>query len=102
MIKIYDSTEKIELGKHSEWLIKGTNLFTPGEKSVKRVPAGFYEMFQDSYNTYLELKTTMSDELYLLPSDEMQEIIEDIKNWINNFKLNCNKHYENNLITIED
>ena len=86
MGKVYDSAEKMELGKHSEWLVKGTNMFTPGEKSVKRIPAGFYEMFQDPYNTYLELKTTMSDELYILPSDEMQDIIEDIKNFWNNKK----------------
>lgn len=32
----------------------------------------------------------------------MTQIIEDIKNWINNFKLNCDKHYENKLTTIED
>lgn len=76
----FDSLEKMELGKHSEWIIKGTNIFGPGEKSVKRLPAGFYEMYRDPYGTYLELKTTMSDELYILPSDEMKEIIEDIKN----------------------
>ena len=82
--------EKIELGKHSEWIIKGTNIFGPGEKSVKKLPAGFYEMYRDPYGTYLELKTTMSDELYILPSDEMKEIIEDIKNFWNN-----KKSYEN-------
>jgi len=73
--------EEIRLEKYSEWGIKSTGKYVPGQPTVKTLPAGFYEVEEDSYGIHLELKSVQTDELYSLPSDELMDIVNDIINF---------------------
>lgn len=67
--------------EYAEWGIKGTKKFAPGQPTVKALPAGFYELEEDSYGIHLELKSVKTDELYSLPSEELLDIVNDIVNF---------------------
>lgn len=66
---------------YAEWGIKGTKKYTPGQPTTKTLPAGFYEVEEDSYGIHLELKSIQTDELYSLPSEELLDIVNDIINF---------------------
>lgn len=76
---LYDSQDLMLTDCYAEWAIKGTKKFSPSTKTIKTLPTGFYEVDEDNYGVHLELKSVKSDELYSLPSEELQDIIEDIR-----------------------
>ena len=65
---------------YSQWAVHKGNKFSPTTETVKGVPPGFYEVGLDSnIGYYLQRKHVNTDELYQLPSEELIDIIEDIK-----------------------
>lgn len=77
--KIMGYNDEIDSTKdYSEWSIKGTKKYSPSQPTIHQLPAGFYEVDEDSYGIHLELKGVNTDELYTLPSDELLDILNDI------------------------
>jgi SpoVK/Ycf46/Vps4 family AAA+-type ATPase len=73
--------------KHStksftQWSVYDQGKFVPCFHTVKRVPAGVYEMKTDNQiGFHIERQSQNSDELIELPIPEIQEILRDIDNF---------------------
>jgi hypothetical protein len=73
-------TPKNVLG-YNQWSYTQDGRYIPALPTVKVIPAGFYKVKYDSQigGYHLASKVVSTDELYELPSDELVDIIEDIK-----------------------
>jgi len=65
---------------YNQWAVHPGGKFSPTMPTEKKIPPGFYELGQDNQiGFYLQRKKITLDELYQLPSDELQDMIEDIE-----------------------
>lgn len=65
---------------YNQWAVHSGGKFSPTMPTEKKIPPGFYELGQDNQiGFYLQNKKITLDELYQLPSDELQDMIEDIE-----------------------
>jgi SpoVK/Ycf46/Vps4 family AAA+-type ATPase len=66
---------------HCQWSVLPNHEFAPSLITVKKVPAGLYEIVWNSsmQSTVMKRQDFNVDELYELPSPEIQQIIEDIR-----------------------
>jgi len=65
---------------YNQWAVHPGGKFSPTMPTEKKIPPGFYELGQDNQiGFYLQKKKITLDELYQLPSDELQDMIEDIE-----------------------
>jgi SpoVK/Ycf46/Vps4 family AAA+-type ATPase len=74
---------------YNQWSYTQDGRYIPALPTVNAIPAGFYKVKYDSAigGYHLASKNVSSDELYELPSDELVDIIEDIKKfWENRHK----------------
>jgi SpoVK/Ycf46/Vps4 family AAA+-type ATPase len=65
----------------SQWSILPNGVYAPAQDTVKKLKAGLYEIkFDNGMGTYVMVHQHLNaDELFFLPSPEIQEVIEDIK-----------------------
>ena len=65
----------------TQWSILPNGVFAPAQDTVKRLSAGLYEIkFDNSLGTYVMVHQKLNaDELFFLPSPEIEEVIDDIK-----------------------
>jgi energy-coupling factor transporter ATP-binding protein EcfA2 len=65
----------------TQWSILPNGVFAPAQDTIKRLNAGLYEIkFDNSLGTYVVIHQKLNaDELFFLPSPEIEEVIDDIK-----------------------
>jgi len=68
---------------HSSWSILANGEFVPSYPTVDKLPPGFYELkySPESNKDVLRKKNISVDELFYLPSNEVLDIVQDIKNF---------------------
>ena len=67
---------------YNQWAVHQGGKYTPTMPTVTQLPAGFYELGIDNQiGIYYEKRKVDTDELFELPSDELQDIIQDIENF---------------------
>jgi len=67
---------------YNQWAVHTGGKYTPTMPTVQQVPAGFYELGMDNkIGIFFEKRKVDTDELFELPSDELQDIIQDIENF---------------------
>jgi len=65
---------------YNQWAVHPGGKFSPTMPTEKKILPGLYEVGQDNQiGFYLQRKKITIDELYHLPSDELQDMIEDIE-----------------------
>lgn len=66
-----------------QWSIVGDGSFLPAAKTILKLEAGFYEpVYNDRTGEWGMMKVQFNaDELYQLPTQEIQEILDDIKHF---------------------
>ena len=76
------NTEKNEV-KPNIWGFLGDEEYMPSNNTVEKIPAGMYELQWNRQYGQITLKKQpfKTDELYYLPSFEIQDIIDDIKSF---------------------
>jgi len=76
-----DDLELIDTQKHTQWSVLQSDQFAPSYVSIPQVPSGLYEMiWNSSLQTWVIAKQALNiDELYELPSPEIESILSDIK-----------------------
>lgn len=63
-----------------QWTCDNNGIFAPANKTVSELPAGLYEIKNDPHRgMHVQQIKTISEELFILPSPEIQSIIDDIK-----------------------
>ena len=69
--------------KPNIWGFLGDDEYMPSNNTIERVPAGVYELKWNRQYSQITLKMQpfMTDELYHLPSFEIQDILDDIKSF---------------------
>lgn len=69
--------------KPNIWGFLGEDEYMPSNNTIERVPAGVYELKWNRQYSQITLKMQpfMTDELYHLPSFEIQDILDDIKSF---------------------
>jgi SpoVK/Ycf46/Vps4 family AAA+-type ATPase len=70
---------------YTQWSILPNGVFAPAQDTIKRLNAGLYEIkFDNSLGTYVMVHQKLNaDELFFLPSPEIEEVIDDIKKFWN-------------------
>jgi AAA+ superfamily predicted ATPase len=67
-------------GNYNQWAIHGGGRYTPTMPTTHKLPSGFYELSLDhNIGISFEKKEVGTDELFTLPSQELQDIIIDIE-----------------------
>lgn len=81
VLDIEDDIEGIDTQKHTRWSVLQNSQFAPSFVSIPQVPAGLYEMkWSSPLQTWVIAKQDLNiDELYELPSPEIESILNDIK-----------------------
>lgn len=76
-----DDLESIDTHTHTQWSVLQNDQFAPSYVSISHVPSGLYEMkWNSSLQTWVIAKQALNiDELYELPSPEIESILSDIK-----------------------
>lgn len=76
-----DDLESIDTHTHTRWSVLQNDQFAPSYVSIPNVPSGLYEMkWNTSIQTWVIAKQALNiDELYELPSPEIESILNDIK-----------------------
>jgi hypothetical protein len=76
-----DDLESIDTQTHTQWSVLQNDQFAPSYVSISHVPSGLYEMkWNSSLQTWVIAKQALNiDELYELPSPEIESILSDIK-----------------------
>lgn len=76
-----DDLESIDTHTHTQWSVLQNDQFAPSYVSIPNVPSGLYEMKWNSpLQTWVIAKQALNiDELYELPSPEIESILSDIK-----------------------
>ncbi len=68
------------IGGYSQWAKHSGGKFSPTMPTQKKITPGFYELGSShEIGVYFEKKKMTLDELYHLPSEELQDMIEDIE-----------------------
>jgi hypothetical protein len=77
----HEGLENIDTQSPTEWSILQNETFAPSYVSIPKVPAGLYEIVWNSnLQTHVMVKQKLKvDELYELPSPEIQSILSDIQ-----------------------
>ena len=80
-IDIEDDIEGIDTQKHTRWSVLQNDQFAPSFVSIPHIPSGLYEMkWSSPLQTWVVAKQELNiDELYELPSPEIESILNDIK-----------------------
>ena len=75
-----DSLHNINTQTPSQWSILQNDTFSPSYASIPKVPAGLYDIsWSSDMQTHILIKQKLNlDELYELPSPEIQSILKDI------------------------
>ena len=78
---IEEDLTSVDTHNHSQWSILQNDQFAPSYVSIPRVPSGLYEMkWNSSVQNFVLAKQSLNiDELYELPSPEIESILRDIK-----------------------
>ena len=77
-----DKSANCQTSDYNQWAVHHGGKYTPTMPTVKQIPAGFYELGLDNQiGIYYEKRKVDTDELFELPSDELQDIIQDIENF---------------------
>ena len=72
--------DKDKVGGYSQWAKHSGGKFSPTMPTATKLDPGFYELGQGhEIGVYFEKKKMTLDELYYLPSEELQDMIEDIE-----------------------
>jgi predicted AAA+ superfamily ATPase len=76
-----EDIDGIDTQKHTRWSVLQNDQFAPSFVSISQVPSGLYEMkWNSSLQTWVVAKQELNiDELYELPSPEIESILSDIK-----------------------
>ena len=76
-----DGLDLVNTHKHTQWSVLQNDQFAPSYVSISRVPSGLYEMKWNSpMQTWVLGKQALNiDELYELPSPEIESILNDIR-----------------------
>lgn len=75
-----DELDKKDSSGYCQWAFNENGVFIPAQKTVEKIPAGFYEIKSDHQTgTFLQQIKVLSEELFILPSPEIKAIIDDIK-----------------------
>jgi predicted AAA+ superfamily ATPase len=76
-----EDIDGIDTQKHTRWSVLQNDQFAPSFVSIPQVPSGLYEMkWNSSLQTWVVAKQELNiDELYELPSPEIESILNDIK-----------------------
>ena len=76
-----DDLGLVDTYKHTQWSVLQNDQFAPSYVSVSRVPSGLYEMKWNSpMQTWVLAKQALNiDELYEVPSSEIESILNDIR-----------------------
>jgi SpoVK/Ycf46/Vps4 family AAA+-type ATPase len=71
----------VDTNKHTQWSVLQNGQFAPSYVSIPKVPSGLYEMKWNSpMQTWVIAKQELNiDELYELPSPEIENILNDIR-----------------------
>ncbi len=82
----YITTEEsvqVNPNKHTSWSVLANDEFVPSYPTVDKLPPGFYELkySPESRQDVLRKKNISVDELFYLPSNEVLDIVQDIKNF---------------------
>lgn len=73
-------SQKETVGGYTQWAIHPGGKYTPTMPTKEKIKSGFYEVVNDQQLGYcLQRKKITIDELYHLPSPDLQDIIEDIE-----------------------
>lgn len=64
--------------EYNQWSIMTGNRFLPAIPTVSKLDAGFYDLVPTDSGVCLERKDINVDDLFILPNDELAEIINDI------------------------
>lgn len=78
---VHESSDETNAFSHCQWSILTNDEFAPSLSTMKRLPAGLYEIiWNQSIGQITFKKQDMNiDELYHLPSPEIQSILDDIQ-----------------------
>lgn len=81
ILNIEDDIEGIDTQKHTRWSVLQNDQFAPSFVSIPHIPSGLYEMkWSSPLQTWVVAKQELNiDELYELPSPEIESILNDIK-----------------------
>jgi len=81
ILNIEDDIEGIDTQKHTRWSVLQNDQFAPSFVSIPHIPSGLYEMkWSTPLQTWVVAKQELNiDELYELPSPEIESILNDIK-----------------------
>ena len=76
-----DDLDSIDTNKHTQWSVLQNEQFAPSYVSIPNVPSGLYEMkWHSPLQCFVLAKQALNiDELYELPSPEIESIMNDIK-----------------------
>jgi AAA+ superfamily predicted ATPase len=75
-----DYDRKKDSSGHTQWAVSDNGAFLPISKTAEKLPAGLYEIKNDSQRgIHIQQIKSISEELFILPSPEITEIIADIK-----------------------
>lgn len=85
-VEDFDNFEKPSSDKdtdqYTQWSVNPGNIYSPTIPTAKALPAGFYDMmYTQNIGPCLSKKTISADDLFVLPSPELEEIIQDIQNF---------------------
>ena len=81
---IVDNKIECDDNGFSQWAFDGNGSFFPIEKTIKKIPPGLYEIMEDSRKgPFLQQISLITEELFILPSPEIESIIDDIKKFWN-------------------
>lgn len=78
-----EESEPVNPNNHTSWSILANDEFVPSYPTVDKLPPGFYELkySPESRQDVLRKKNISVDELFYLPSNEVLDIVQDIKNF---------------------
>lgn len=75
-----DRKEEEKIKGLCQWSFNDEGMFIPANNTLPSLDSGFYEIKNHhNYGLHLQKIKTISEELFLLPSPEIENIIEDIK-----------------------
>lgn len=76
-----DDIDGIDTQKHTRWSVLQNDQFAPSFVSIPQIPSGLYEMkWSSPLQSWVVAKQELNiDELYELPSPEIESILNDIK-----------------------
>ena len=81
-LSLQEKASNCQTSGYNQWAVHQGGKYTPTMPTVTQLPAGFYELGIDNQiGIYYEKRKVDTDELFELPSDELQDIIQDIENF---------------------